>query len=263
VLPGSALVAALVLLALTSGRAAAEDCPKVYMLESSNGHDYVAVFSSSRPQSASFELTVYTRRRAYAFALDDVAIDKPTNEAGRPYRSAPTLVENPDGAPLVADDVDVKPADGSVCPTRNGEIPTVDAVVKPRGPRSPETVATLREIVVETAAVTTVVTPTPRADIVLPDCAEPFAEARALHVVVPAYPPIAVSQRAAGTALVKVTLGDTGDVNAAALQSARATTYTPKVSCAGRPAAIIFLPPSLPRISPRQPLARASRLVTR
>ena len=213
------------------------------MLESSNGRDYVTVFSAMKPQRASFVVAVYGSRHAYEFAVDDDAIDRPTGNKYTPYRSAPILVENPDSGPLRAYSIDVRIVGAPKCEPERSSIPDVASVVRPPYPRSPEEVATLHDIVAETAALTTVVNPTPRTDLAVPQCDEPFAEARTLRVQTPKYPIIAINQSAIGSATVKVTLSDSGSVtdatiykgsgwpalDAAAIEAARNSTYSPEV----------------------------------
>ncbi|MBD5655605.1 MAG: energy transducer TonB [Candidatus Eremiobacteraeota bacterium] len=232
---------AIMVVAFDRAAAVAATCPDVYLLQSSNAHDYVVVFSGARSQRASLAITLYGNDHAYGFSLDDLAIDKPLADSPGAFRSAPTLVENPDNAPLIAESVVAKLSDGSVCTPVRGQIPSVDQVLHPRFERSAESLATLQLIVAETAALPTVVNPELRTDIAVPQCAEPFSDARTQRIAAPAYPDVAIAAGAKGRATVKVTLSDSGSVtnatiisssgNAAldesAIKSASETTYEP------------------------------------
>ncbi len=86
-------------------------------------------------------------------------------------------------------------------------------------------------------------------------CAEPNAEAKAVHTVTPAYPREAASKALEGGVTVRVTIGVNGSVtaasvlktsgnaalDAAAVAAAKASTFTPKtVNCAPTPASYAF-----------------------
>lgn len=234
-----------VAIAVASARpaAAASRCAHVGMLESSNGRDYVVVFAAEKPQRASFAITLYSKKHAYRLAMDDVSIDIATPLPYDAVRSAPTLVANPDDDPLLAYAVDVATnGAAATCGTDRQQIPSVDDVLHPRFTRTPGQRAFVRQVVTETAALTTVVNPEPRADIVVPACEVPFGGAHMVHLVSPTYPPIAINQQAVGRASVKVTLDETGNVtdasiyessqnpalDEAAVRAARETTYAPE-----------------------------------
>ncbi len=222
--------------------AATTNCPATFVLESTNGRDYVVVFDANLPTVASFRVETYTRTAAYAFTLANVAIDKKTAMPERPYQSVPTLFTNPDTQPLLGAIVRSTRPSGAPCPDRDVQIPSVASLTSPDRIVTPQFAATQREVVREVRTLPTLVVPEPISSEAF-TCDMPFAQASPIKLARPSYPQSAVDEGAVGTVRIKVSLAANGAVtntgvystsgnaalDAAALDAARRTTYNPEV----------------------------------
>ena len=159
------------------------------MLESSNGRDYVVVFAARRKRSTrrlpsrSTARSTPTGSRWTTSPIDiGDAFDR-TTPCGRRRLSWPTPTTTRSLAYAV--DVATKWSRRDVRNRPRSRFRASTTCSIHVSPRTPGQRAFVRQVVTETAALTTVVNPEPRADIVVPACEVPFGGAHMVHLVSP------------------------------------------------------------------------------
>jgi protein TonB len=161
-----------------------------------------------------------------------------------PFRSAPLLVRNPTNDPFLGASVQATlvRANGR-CAGENIIIPPAQELTSPDRHVDPQTAALEDQVALETGAAASALVPGPTPSATPLTCDEPFADATADHVQAPDFPAAALAAAASAGVSVRVDLDASGhvtaatviessgnsDLDAAAIDAARKTTYRPAV----------------------------------
>jgi protein TonB len=193
--------------------AAKPTCPEVPVFTSRDGKTYVVAFSDRSVFSGTVAMTIYTANNTYAANIP-IAVALPGHDSD--YRSLPFTIANPASDPFLAAEIDfagTRPIPGGcVIRSRLSDLTQSDEDVRAAyaglDPSRPPT--QLLKVIGEGMTLT---------------CKDPYASARLDQAARLDYPMMAREMGQTGTTLVKVSLTDTGAVDAVSIYRSSGSTY--------------------------------------
>jgi TonB family protein len=234
-------VACVALLLGTPARAATRvNCPRTLLFESTNGTYYVTVFGAPVLMRASFDLTLYTKSAAYSLTVPQAAIAVPVNAPHAAFRGMPVVIRNPGADPFLG--VTVAPTVANATAPCDGEdliVPSAESLTSPDRHVDPQAAALEDQVAVEAPKSGAPLTPTSTRPPKSITCLIPFTDATVDVLDRPAYPAdgafgtvsvrVDLDERANVTGTTVVESSGNSELEAAAVASARKTTFHPAI----------------------------------
>jgi TonB family protein len=219
-------------------------CPSTVLLESTNGKYYVIVFGSTIATASAFDMQFFSKSGAYHISTPTaVPIVHAAALTGRPFRSTPILIRNPGSDPFLGATMQSGVVHDNVrCAGENIIIPSPDSFTSSDRHVDAQTAALEDQVAGETGPAASALVPIAAPSAAPLTCDVPFADATVDHVDTPGIP-AGVSPGDLTSAAVNVVIDATGaitatyvtessgnpDVDAAAIASARRSTYHPAI----------------------------------
>lgn len=228
------------LLGVPARAAARVNCPRTLLFESTNGTYYVTVFGAPVLMRASFDLVLYTKDAAYALSVPSAAIATPVNVPHAAFRGAPVVIRNPGTDPFLGVTVQSTVANAArPCDGEDVIVPSAASLTSADRHVDPQAAALEDQVAAEAAKSGPPLVPTSTPPPKPITCLTPFTDSTVDVLDKPAYP----ADGSFGTVSVRVDLDERANVTgttvvessgnsaleAAALASARKTTFHPAI----------------------------------